>query len=189
MKRVVVIGGPNGAGKTTAAAELLHSFAIREFVNADEIARGLSPFNPEGTAVQAGRLMLDRIQMLARSGESFAFETTCAGRGHARLLKSCRAAGYQSMLIFLWLPSAKQAVARVARRVKDGGHRIPEDVVIRRYSAGLRNMRGLYLNLVDSVLIYDNSDAGRGLIASREIGQALVIHDEARWQMIEEAIQ
>jgi predicted ABC-type ATPase len=91
------------------------------------------------------------------------------------------------MLIFLWLPSAREALARVARRVKDGGHRIPEDVVIRRYSAGLRNMRDLYLKLVDSVLIYDNSDAGSGLIASRDVDEPLVIHDEARWRMIEEA--
>src|ERR1051325_5400194 len=116
MKHVVVIAGPNGAGKTTAAPDLLRSFAIREFVNADEIARGLSPFNPEGSAVAAGRVMLDRIRFLARAGDSFAFETTCAGRAYARLLKMCREGGYHSLLIFLWLPSADDGPARGARR-------------------------------------------------------------------------
>jgi predicted ABC-type ATPase len=187
MRHVVVIGGPNGAGKTTAAPDLLRSFAIREFVNADEIARGLSPFNPEGNAAAAGRLMLDRIQFLASVGDSFAFETTCAGRAYARLLRMCREAGYHSLLIFLWLPSANEALARVARRVKDGGHRIPDEVVKRRYSVGLRNMRHYYFDRVDSVLVYDNSDTGRGLIASRGPGHSLVIHDQTRWQMIEEA--
>src|ERR1051325_7846529 len=106
MKHVVVIAGPNGAGKTTAAPDLLRSFAIREFVNADEIARGLSPFNPEGSAVLAGRLMIERIRDLTKSGESFAFETTCAGRSHLRLLRECRNRGYRLTLLFLWLPSA-----------------------------------------------------------------------------------
>jgi predicted ABC-type ATPase len=188
MKDVVVIGGPNGAGKTTAAPQLLPmSFSIREFVNADEIARGLSPFNPQGSAVAAGRVMLDRIRALVEAGESFAFETTCAGRGYARLLRACRHAGYRSMLIFLWLPSVNDALTRVARRVKDGGHGIPDDVVRRRYAAGLRNMHHVYLPLVDFALIYDNSDDGRGLIAAREPGARLTIHDETRWHAIEEA--
>jgi predicted ABC-type ATPase len=187
MKDLVVIGGPNGAGKTTAAPGLLPaSFSIREFVNADEIARGISPFNPAGSAVLAGRLMLDRMRALAEAGESFAFETTCAGRGHTRFLKSCRTAGYRSMLIFLWLPSVRDALARVARRVSEGGHWIADEVA-RRYAAGLYNMRRLYLPLVDSALIYDNSDRGRGLIAARETDGPLVIHDGARWRSIEEA--
>jgi predicted ABC-type ATPase len=185
---VVVIGGPNGAGKTTAAAELVPStFLIREFVNADEIARGLSPFNPEAQIISAGRLMLERIRTLARTGESFAFETTCAGRGHARLLRTCRESGYRLMLIFLWLPSVKAALERVARRVGEGGHAIPDQVVLRRYSGGLYNMRHVYLPLVDTALIYDNSDKGRGLIAARTSPGSLVIHDETRWSMIEEA--
>lgn len=163
------------------------SFFIREFVNADEIARGLSPFNPEGNAILARRLMLDRIHALAAAGESFAFETTCSGRGHARLLRRCRHEGYRTMLIFLWLPSATAALARVSRRVKDGGHRVPDAVIKRRYFLGLHNMRHLYLPLVDSALSYDNSDQGRGLIASREAGASLAIHDPIRWNLIEEA--
>ena len=109
-----MLGGPNGAGKTTAAASLLPgALGILEFVNADEIAQGLSPFNPEGIAVAAGRLMIGRIQALAHNGESFAFETTCSGRGHARLLHMCRVLGYRLTLVFLWLPSVEAALARV----------------------------------------------------------------------------
>lgn len=183
-----MLGGPNGAGKTTAAASLLpEALGIREFVNADEIARGLSPFNPDGVAVAAGRLMIERIRALARAGESFAFETTCAGRGHARLLRLCRAAGYRLALVFLWLPSPAAALTRVAQRVREGGHGVPDDVVIRRYAAGLRNMRRLYLPLVDAGLVYDNSGAGRVLIAERISDAPLVVHEPARWAMIEEA--
>ncbi|MSO93220.1 MAG: Zeta toxin family protein, partial [Rhodospirillales bacterium] len=154
MKDLIVIGGPNGAGKTTMAPRLLPAaLGIREFVNADEIARGLSPFNAQGAAFAAGRLMIERIHKLALDGESFAFETTCAERGHIRLLRSCRDAGYRLALVFLWLPSAEAAVARVARRVREGGHDVPRAVVVRRYVAGLRNMRRLYLPLMDGALI------------------------------------
>ena len=188
MKGVVVLAGPNGAGKTTAAPLLLpEHLGIREFVNADEIARGLSPFNPDGSAIAAGRLMIERIHALARAGESFAFETTCAGRGHARLLRSCRAAGYKVTLMFLWLPSSEAAIARVARRVRAGGHGIPPAVVARRYVAGLRNLRHLYLPLADIGLIYDNSDGGGGLVAERREGLDLLVHDPAVWSRIEKA--
>ena len=188
VREVIMLGGPNGAGKTTAAASLLpDALGIREFVNADEIARGLSPFNPEGSAVAAGRLMIERIQALARAGESFAFETTCAGRGHAHLLRMCRAAGYRLSLVFLWLPSADAALVRVAQRVREGGHGVPRDVVVRRYTAGLRNMRRLYLPLVDAALIYDNSGAGRVLIAERGLNASFMVHDSTRWALIEEA--
>ena len=144
MKQLVVLGGPNGAGKTTAAQTLVpKTLGIREFVNADEIARGLSPFNAEATAIAAGRLMVERIHALADAGENFAFETTCAGRGRVRLLRMCRAAGYRATLVFLWLPSVEAALKRVARRVREGGHDVPEDIVRRRYQTGLRNMRTL----------------------------------------------
>lgn len=110
MPDVIMLGGPNGAGKTTAAASLLpEALGIREFVNADEIARGLSPFNPEGAAVAAGRVMIARMRALASAGESFGFETTCAGRGYVRLLQACRAAGFRLNLIFLGPPSPRAA--------------------------------------------------------------------------------
>jgi len=187
-KDVVMIGGPNGAGKTTAAATVLpRMLGIREFVNADEIARGLSPFNPEGSALAAGRLMIERMYDLMHGGESFAFETTCSGRGHLQTLLKCRDAGYRVTLIFLWLPSPDVALARVARRVAQGGHGIPDDVVIRRYAAGLRNMRQLYLPIADIAYIYDNTDQGGILIAERRPGSPLAVRDRHRWKLILEA--
>ncbi len=190
MKDVFVIGGPNGAGKTTAAGVLIPGhLGIREFVNADEIARGISPFNPEGSAIAAGKLMLQRIGELMRRGESFAIETTCAGRSHVRLLSECRDHGYRLTLIFLWLPSAEHALARVARRVREGGHRIPDDIVVRRYAAGLRNMRDLYLPLADVAAIYDNSDRAPKLVAERTRGNPLAIYDVTIWSLIERAVR
>jgi predicted ABC-type ATPase len=188
MKDIIVFGGPNGAGKTTAAFKLLPTLLeTHEFVNADEIARGLSPFNPEGSAVPAGRLMLERLEQLARLGESFAFETTCSGRGHVRFLKRCRDDGYRLTLLFCWLPSSDIAIARVAQRVREGGHRIPEDVIRRRYALGLRHMRQLYLPIVHTLLVFNNSDVSGILIAERREGRPLVVHDAARWNEIEEA--
>ena len=184
----MILGGPNGAGKTTAAARLLPAdLNIREFVNADEIARGLSPFNPEGSAIPAGRLMIRRIHDLAKTGESFAFETTCAGRSHLRMLQQCRDLGYRLILIFLWLQSPDIAVRRVENRIAEGGHSIPPEIIVRRYLAGLRNMRHLYLPLVDTAYIYDNSASPELVIAERQPGAHLIIRDATRWALIEQA--
>jgi predicted ABC-type ATPase len=186
LKDIVIIGGPNGAGKTTAAPAVVpRELGIREFVNADEIARGLSPFNFQGAAVAAGRLMILRMQALVRSGESFAFETTCSGRTYARWLQACKAAGWRVTLLYLWLPSPQAAIDRVARRVREGGHGVPDDVVIRRYQAGLANMRRLYMPLADVAAIYDNSDEGRTLIAERTPDAPLIVYDSTRWALIE----
>ena len=190
MKDVVVIGGPNGAGKTTSASVVVpEMLGITEFVNADEIARGLSPFNPEAQAVAAGRLMLTRMRALMQDGESFAFETTCAGRGHIRTFVECRSADYRVTLIYLWLPSPDIAVARVARRVAQGGHHIPEDVIRRRYSLGLRNMLQLYLPVADVAYICDNSDERRVLIAEQKPESGLSIYDRRRWNLMKEAVR
>ena len=187
-KDVIVIGGPNGAGKTTWAYRRLSStLDIREFVNADEIARGISPLDPEAGALAAGRLMIERLNELVSAGQGFAFETTCSGRGHVRLLQRCRATGYRITLIFLWLPSANIALSRVARRVSRGGHRIPNEVIVRRYAAGLRNMRHIYLPLADEAYIYDNSDGSGVLIAERRENSPLIIHARDHWRQIEEA--
>jgi len=186
LKDIVIIGGPNGAGKTTAAAAVIPAhLGIREFVNADEIARGLSPFNAERAAVQAGRLMIARMHDLVQAGESFAFETTCAGRSYVPWLQRCKAQAWRVTLLFLWLPTPQAAVHRVARRVRQGGHRIPSEVVIRRWKAGIANMRDFYLPLADAAAIYDNSDAGRILIAERTPEAPLVVYDAVRWAMIE----
>ena len=149
MPTAYVIAGPNGAGKTTFATEFLPDFVhCREFVNADLIAAGLSPFAPETQAMRAGRLSLTRIKELAEARRDFGFETTLAGRGYVNLLDGLRRSGYRVILFFLWLPSAEMAVARVANRVRQGGHNIPEATIRRRFEAGLRNFFRMYAPVV-----------------------------------------
>lgn len=157
-RRVIILAGPNGAGKTTCANEFLPLEAdCPNYVNADLIAAGLAPFAPGQAAFRAGRLMLQEIERYFRSRESFAFETTLAGRGWVYPIRRWQAAGYTVKLIFLSLASAEQAVARVAERVRQGGHSVPEPVVRRRFEAGLRNLEELYAPLVDAWMLYDNS--------------------------------
>ena len=161
-----IIAGCNGAGKTTASMTILpKALLVREFVNADEIAKGLSPFNPEGVAIEAGRLMLERIDCLIKRGESFSIETTLATRSYINLVRRAHAEGYQVHLIYFWLKSPELAMQRVAERVAHGGHNIPQDVIVRRYSAGISNLFNLFVNEVDSWMIYDNSDNDREEIA------------------------
>lgn len=161
-----IIAGCNGAGKTTASMTILpKALLVREFVNADEIAKGLSPFNPEGVAIEAGRLMLERIDCLINRGESFSIETTLATRSYINLVRRAHAEGYQVHLIYFWLKSPELAMQRVAERVAHGGHNIPQDVIVRRYSAGISNLFNLFMNEVDSWMIYDNSDNDREEIA------------------------
>jgi len=187
VKDVIVIGGPNGAGKSTLANRIVPtSLGVRHFLNADEFSCGLSPYDPDGAAIPAGRLLIKAIDDLMHAGESFAFETTCAGRGHLERLRACRLAGYRITLIFLWLPSAEVALARVAQRVAHGGHGIPKDVVVRRYAAGIRNMRHDYLKLADVAVVYDNSERGRVLIAEKHVDSSLIIYDNERWKLIED---
>ncbi len=156
-------------------------------MNADEIAKGLSPYNPDENAFAAGRIMMQRIQTLMRAGENFAFETTLAGKGHAQLLAQCRKQGYRLTLIFLWLPTVRDALNRVAKRVAAGGHRIPDPVVIRRFSAGLRNLVKVYLPLVDVGLVYDNSDHDGGVLFAEKRGNRPVdIYDPDRWRVLKD---
>lgn len=157
-KKIVIIAGPNGAGKTTFAREFLPNEAgCPIFVNADLIAAGLSPFQPELAAMKAGRLMLEQIHGYARQGASFAFETTLAGRGYARMIPDWQAEGYHVKLFFLALPSAEMAIARVAERVRQGGHDVPPEAIRRRIVAGRKNFDMLYRDLVDSWALYDNA--------------------------------
>jgi predicted ABC-type ATPase len=180
---VVVVAGPNGAGKTTTAPRLLQgALAVGEFVNADAIALGLSAFRPESVAVAAGRVLLARMRELAQARADFAFETTLATRSFAPWLASLRESGYRAHLVFLSLPSPELAVARVAERVRLGGHDVPEAVVRRRFAAGLRNFFGLYQGAVDTWQLYDNADfRAPRLIASREAGADAVVLDPAGW--------
>ncbi len=157
-KRIFVVAGPNGAGKTTFATEFLPNEAdCPIFVNADLIATGLSPFGPSRVAVEAGRLLLRQIEAHARRGHSFAFETTLSGRGHARRIARWRKQGYRVKLFFLRLATPEAAIARVAQRVSEGGHDVPEVVIRRRFHAGWRNFEGMYRDLVDGWAVYDNS--------------------------------
>ena len=156
--RVIIIAGPNGAGKTTFAREFLPNEAgCPVFVNADLIAAGLAPFAPETAAVQAGRLMLQELARHFASRTSFAFETTLSGRGYLRMIAQWQAAGYRVKLIFLELANADEAIARVAQRVKQGGHDIPVEVIRRRFIAGRSNFERLYSPKVDAWALYDNS--------------------------------
>ena len=147
---IIIIGGPNGAGKSTTAPALLKgTLGVTEFVNADTIARGLSAFQPEGTAFHAGRVMLERIRFLAKGQKDFAFETTRASLTYAPWIKELKNKGYIFHLVFLWLPSEEFAIARVAERVRMGGHNVPEEIIRRRYTKGMRNFFRLYKPLAD----------------------------------------
>ena len=153
-----IIAGCNGAGKTTASMTVLPEVLdCREFVNAGEIAKGLSPFNPEDVAIEAGRLMLQRIDFLLAKRKTFAIETTLATKSYRNLVKRAKVAGYTVILLFFWLSSPEMAEMRVAQRVLTGGHCIPKDVIHRRYWAGLRNLYELYVPIIDRWSLYDNT--------------------------------
>lgn len=182
---VYVIAGPNGAGKTTFASEFLPNFVrCREFLNADLIAAGLSPFNSESQNVRAGRLLLERIGELTTERADFGFETTLSGRSYVKLLSDMRDSGYRVVLFYLWLPSAEMAVARVANRVKQGGHSIPPDDIRRRYAAGVRNLFSLYHPILDDWWLYDASRLPPRLIASEE-GKKLTVKQKRLFGRIE----
>ncbi|BBK40872.1 hypothetical protein STVA_08920 [Allostella vacuolata] len=160
LKKIIIIAGPNGAGKTTFARSFLPAEAqLPRFINADLIAAGLAPFAPETAALKAGRLMLEEIEQCARRGESFAFETTLSGLVYLRHIAAWRAQGYRVSLFFLTLPNAETAMARVAARVRQGGHDIPEPVIRRRFAMGWDNFEKRYRQAVDDWALYDNAGA------------------------------
>lgn len=186
---VYVIAGPNGAGKTTFATKFLPDFvACREFVNADLIAAGLSPFAPETQNVKAARLLLARIKELVKADEDFGFETTLAGRSYHRLLRAMKEDGYRIALFFLWLPTAYLAVARVANRVQQGGHNIPEPVIRRRFTLGLHNLFNLYRPLLDTWWIYDASQFPPSIVSKEENGK-LTTMQTALYNRIEQSVK
>lgn len=157
-RTILIIAGPNGAGKTTFAREfLLNEGNCPTFVNADLIAEGLNPLQPEEEAVAAGRMMLNMIRDYVGRGRSFAFETTLSGRTYARMIPQWQAQGYRVRLFFLRLPTPEVAIARVAKRVATGGHNIPDDVVRRRFQAGWYNFENIYRDLVDEWAVYDGT--------------------------------
>lgn len=183
---VVVLAGPNGAGKSTLAPDLLQGvLQVTEFVDADVIARGLSAFDPQGAAITSGRVMLKRMQELTRQRISFAFETTLASRSFVPWLRSLTRLGYQFHLVFLWLPSADFAVARVADRVRLGGHEVPEGTIRRRYAAGIRNFFGLYRPLAMSWRVYDSSTGPTPRLVAYGRGRKVSgIRDRRVWHLM-----
>lgn len=181
---VYVIAGPNGAGKTTFASEFLpHFVQCQEFLNADLIAAGLSPFDPESQNVRAGRLLLDRISELTIERATFGFETTLSGRTYIKRLADMRDCGYQVVLFYLWLPSAAMAVARVANRVMQGGHNVPPNDIRRRYAGGLRNLFRMYRPILDGWWLYDASRLPPKLVASEE-GKQLTVKQKRLFDRI-----
>lgn len=187
MPKLYVISGCNGAGKTTASYTVLPEvLGCKEFVNADEIARGLSPFNPESVAIDAGRLMLARMHGLIREGADFAFETTLSTRSYVKFIQEAREQGYFVVLLYFWLPSPELAIERVAQRVKEGGHNIPTDVIRRRYAKGLYNLTRLYTPICDFWAIYDNNAADEKIrrIASGERDKIIHIEDPLSYERI-----
>jgi len=187
MPHVIVIAGSNGSGKSTAAPALLQdTIQIKDFVNADVIAQGLSAFQPENAAIQAGRIMLDRIKSLANENTNFAFETTLASRTFAGWIKKLKENGYQFHLIFLWLRDINLAISRVTDRIKMGGHSVPEETIRRRYKAGLSNFFNLYQPIADSWKLYDNSDANQLTLIATQTQNKISIRNETIWKHLME---
>jgi len=185
MPNLFIVAGPNGAGKSTFMQEFLpKEVQCAEFVNADLIAAGLSPFAPERAAFAAGRIMLNRLRELMSKGVDFSFETTLSGRGYVPLLQQCRAAGYRIRLDFLWVPKLDITRNRVKQRVVQGGHNIPEDVQQRRFQLGLRNLITLYRPLLDEWRLYDNSGDYPELVVQEKEGMAVKV-DPLRLAFIE----
>jgi predicted ABC-type ATPase len=165
MKKVVIIAGPNGAGKTTFAREFLPAEAgLPVFINADLIAAGLSPFDPDAAAIRAGRMMLEEIDRYAAEGRSFAFETTLSGHTYLRRIDAWRAAGFVVKLIFLSLDSPYEAIVRVNRRVQQGGHAVAPEIIRRRFATGLRNFLEVYRHRVDYWQWFNNSGSAPQLL-------------------------
>lgn len=165
--KLFIIAGCNGAGKTTAAMTLLPDLlGCKQFVNADEIAHALSPYDPAAVAFTAGRIMLARVAILMAARATFAIETTLATRSYSQLIKAAHKAGYTVELIFVWLSSPQAAKVRVARRVAEGGHDIPDHIIERRYAAGLTNLFDVFMPIVDFWTIVDNSQGLYEIVAS-----------------------
>ena len=184
-KNLYIISGCNGAGKTTASYTVLPEILdCREFVNADEIARGLSPFNPASVAIEAGKLMLQRIEDLLAKDETFSIETTLATRSYVNLVKRAQEKDYRVCLLFFWLNRRELAMKRVAERVSKGGHDIPQDTIKRRYAAGINNLFKLFMPIVDYWAIYDNSGIDRVKIASGKPNRPAVVYHAEVYEKI-----
>ena len=185
LSKLYIIAGCNGAGKTTASFTILPEIlGCKEFINADEIAKGLSPFQPESVAMQAGRIMLARMDELLQKGETFAFETTLATKSYKQKIEWAQANGYEVTLLFFWLDSPNIAKKRVAQRVAEGGHNIPLETIERRYYNGIANLFTIYIDMVDICYIFDNSEGRKELIAQKERHKDIVIYNNDKFNLM-----
>lgn len=179
------MAGCIGSGKTTASFNILPGLLdCKEFVNADEIARGLSPFQPESVAIEAGRIMLRRIDELLNSGQTFSFETTLATKTFVSIISRARSKGYYISLIFIWLESPELAKERVKKRVSEGGHNISPDGIGRRYYAGIKNLFTIYSDKVDSLMVFDNSGIESELICEKDNNNDILIHNHEKFRLL-----
>lgn len=184
MPNLYIISGCNGSGKTTASYTILPEILeCQEFVNADNIAAGLSPFNPSSVAIEAARLMLNRIDELMKEKADFAFETTLSTRSYVSLIKKAQIAGYKISLLYFWLSSPKIAIERVAKRVSKGGHNIPIEVIERRYYRGLNNLYQMYMPICNEWTLIDNMDLVPEVIAKSDSFGKAIFNDEL-WDII-----
>ena len=189
-KNLYIISGCNGAGKTTASYTVLPEILnCKEFVNADEIARGLSPFNPESVAIEAGRLMLQRIDFLLEKDTSFSIETTLSTKSYINLVRRAQEKGFSVRILFFWLNSPELAIRRVAERVAKGGHNIPEPIIRRRYTAGLKNLFNPFMDQVDYWDIYDNSDYPRKQIACGGKNAKTIINEDILFNQLKRYVR
>lgn len=191
LKKILMIAGPNGAGKTTISLELIAKGSVLyEFINADEIAKGLAPLHPESMALTASKLMIKRFKELLDNNKSFAFETTASGTNYIKHLELAKSKKYEISLIFLWLTSPEEAVRRVAQRVKQGGHHVSEETIFRRYYAGIKNILTHYLPIADRAHILDNSseESNKRIIVRKNLNGSVDILDHAIWEKIKRDI-
>ncbi|MEO0040973.1 MAG: hypothetical protein RL329_421 [Bacteroidota bacterium] len=190
IKNLYIIAGCNGAGKTTASYNILPQILdCNEFVNADEIAQGLSPFQPEKVALQAGKIMLNRIDELIRQGTDFAFETTLSTKTYQQTVLKAQEKGYFVSLLFFWLNNVQLAKQRVAFRVQEGGHHIPDEVIERRYQRGLKNLFELYMPICDNVMLFDNSDENPIFVMKQIKGESMNVFKESTFQKIKQNLK
>jgi predicted ABC-type ATPase len=189
-KHLYIIAGCNGAGKTTASFSLLPDVLdCKEFVNADEIAKGLSPFQPEKVTFEAGRILLNRIRELMEQGETFGVETTLSPQAYKRIITQAHQEGYFVTLLFFWLQSVELAKQRVKIRVLSGGHHVEDEIVERRYARGLQNLFAIYVSMVDMVLIFDNSEGCSELIAKKSIDSDIIVINPNKFQILQNYVQ